>query len=493
MSAAQPDHGVYACVVCRGSVRPSPGGTLTCTVCARVYPPIGGIKVLVADPRRTLALRLRALAEQRSEVTASKARLADAALAGRSGEALSLAEQGLDGQLADLELIERTLAPASEFLSTHPQSPGPFTEFSPSDDGWWSTHKMFPYFYRDWGGTREARFLTGLFAAAVGEYCVDRRQSVAVLGCGACGLVYEMAELFPTVFGLDAAVDSLLLAKTLLDGGAIDLHFGFPRYSTPVSQVLVGLHGPAAQRDGIELIVGNVNRLPFSGGALSCVITQYLIDVVFSPKALVAEIHRVLVPGGIWINFSTLSANLNPPVGRSFDRLDVLDLPSFLQRSGFTSLHQAVHRHTHVDLTPLSDWATAGIHAPVLWVARRDASPGRSVDHFADYFAGRADTLLAMVPVFSSYLGLVEERIRGVHGSEERRFIAAFNRDNRRLIANDSAAAAEWLLRQIDGQRTTGEIVEALRGEHGDVEMAAGFLELLRELEECELIVLRDA
>jgi SAM-dependent methyltransferase len=284
----------------------------------------------------------------------------------------------------------------------------------------------------------------------------------------------------------------MLLAKTLLDGGAIDLHFSFPRGATPVSQVPVRLHGPAAHRGGIELIVANVNRLPFSSGSLSCVITQYLIDIVPSPKALTAEIHRVLVPGGVWINLSTLGVHVEPPVGRSFDPLDVLDLPSFLQRSGFTSLHQAVHRHAHIDLTALSEWATAAIHTPVLWVAGRDAAPDRPVDRFADYFAGRVDPLLATVPGFSNYVGLVEERIRGIHGSEERRFIAAFSRDNRRLIADDSAAAAEWLLRQIDGQRTTGEIVEALRAEHGDVEMA-GFLELLRELEECELIALRDA
>jgi SAM-dependent methyltransferase len=483
MSAAPPEHGFYACVVCRGSVQRSPSGTLTCTVCARAYPPVGGIQLFVTDPTRALGLRLRALAEERRGLTASKARLTDAALAGRSREARSLAERGLDGQFANLELVERTMAPASEFLSTHPRRPSRFAEISPGDDGSWTSLKMLPYFFRDWSGTREFSLLAGLFGAAVDEYCVNRRQSVAVLGCGACGLVYEMAEFFPTVFGLDSAVDAMLLAKSLLDGGAIDLNFNFPLESVPISQVAVTLQGPAVKRGGIDLIAANALRLPFSSGALSCVITHYLLDVAPGPKTLVAEVHRVLVPGGIWIDFSTQFSS--PSVG-SNDTLDLLDPPSFLQRSGFTSLHRAVQRHVHIDLTSLSEWAMAVTHTPVLSVARRDASPDQAVDHFADYFAGKADTLLAMVPVFSSHVGLVEETIRDIHGSEQRKLI--FSSENRRLTTNEGAAAAEWLLGHIDGQRTTGEIVEALRSEHGDVEVAAEFLELLREFKECELI-----
>ncbi|HLX09297.1 MAG TPA: methyltransferase domain-containing protein [Thermoanaerobaculia bacterium] len=484
------------------------GDALICTTCSQVYPSVGGVRLCVANPQRALASRWRALAEQRRGLTASKAKLSEAATPGRSRAALALAERGLDGQLANLSVIERAMAPAAEYLSTRTRVSDPFADFSTSDDSWWSSLNMLPYFYRDWGGTWEAGFLAELFGAAVEEHGGDRRESVAVLGCGACGLAYEMARLFPAVFGVDFAVDSLLLAKVLLDGGTVDVRLNFPRAGVPMAQAAVRLQGPQASqapqapqapqepqpgRGRIELVVANASRLPFASGALSCVITQYLLDLVPSPRTLAAEIHRVLATGGIWINFSTLSEKSSPPVVRAYDPLDSLDPASFLERSGFVPLRQAMHRYVHLDQSALSEWAMTATHTPILSVARKDGSPSPPVDYFADYFAGRTGAILSMVPRFSSYVGLIEERTHGVDGSGERQLVAVFDRENRRPVGREGAAAAAWLLRQIDGQRTTAEILAALQREHGDAGQAGAFLELLRELQECELIAFRSA
>jgi SAM-dependent methyltransferase len=185
----------------------------------------------------------------------------------------------------------------------------------------WPILNLLPYFYRGWYGTEDLRFLIDLFIGSIRERRKNKRDGIAVLGVCACGLIYEVAEFCDTVFGLDLSVEALLLAKRLLHGGEVALYFNFPESDSVICQEKITLRGPANKRSGIRLIAADVNRLPFSSQSLSCVITQYLLDIVPSRKALAREIHRVLSPEGVWINFALQLASA------AADLSTALDLP----------------------------------------------------------------------------------------------------------------------------------------------------------------------
>jgi SAM-dependent methyltransferase len=479
-------HPFYRCVRCGGTLTSQEeGGVLACGTCAAAYPSVGGVKILTLHPDQLLQSYLRKVAAKRQDIESSKEEVANVDDARHSRTAIALALAGYEGELANLGLIERVLRPAEEYLAAQPRKTSLFGDFQLGDRGW-PSFEMLGYFYRDWTPTDEAGFITRLVADAVRRHCGDRRESVAVLGCGAGRLVYDLAELFPAAFGLDLAVDSLLLAQALLDGAKIDLHFNFPRSRTPLAQKTVQVQGSADKRPGIDLVAGNVNRLPFAASSLSCVVTPYLLDVVPSPTAVIAEIRRVLAPQGIWINFSNPSG---ASMLRSLDQLNDLDLATFLRGSGFTLLDSALHRFTLLDLSSLSDWAPASVETPILSAARKDEAPEpERHDPFEEYFAGTGTSIWHLAPRIAAYVALVQERAFTEGGVEERKRIAVFSPGSSRPLTEESAAVAGFLLRNVDGRRTMQEVFDALRQAYGESVRADEFVSLLRDLHEEHLI-----
>jgi len=350
---------------------------------------------------------------------------------------------------------------------------------------------MLGYFYRDWAKTAEARFLTDLFVSTIERFCGEARDDVAVLGCGAGRLLHDLAAAFPLVFGIDLSVDSLLLVNALLAGEEVDLHFSFPRAEIPVDQKVARIKGPAQRRHGIELVAANANKLPFHSASLSCVITPYLLDVVHTPDAVISEIHRVLRPDGIWINFSNLG-NSTTSV-ESYDPLNSLDLPSYLQRSGFTLLDQIMHRFSLVDLSGLSEWAHTITETPVLFVASRQGDhEGR--DPLAEYFSGQGESIWETRPRLSAYAAMSQDRVFTAGGTEVRKKISVFhpaNPDFHKTVGDELAMVAEGLLRSLDGTRNLRGIFDLLRQQFGEAVGADGFLTFFGELRDSELIELQ--
>jgi len=241
----------YRCIRCFGSLNLQENESLACSVCKATYPSIKGVKVLATNPTRLLQLQADWLAERRKEIIRSKTGLLDEGVGGKhSPAATARAMESLEGRLANLDLLERVMAPARDHLAAQPRQRSLFDAFSLGGFGK-SSFRMLGYFYRDWGGTEESRFLTDLLVGAVDRLGGDARASVAVLGCGAGRLVHELAELFPVVFGVDLSVDSLLLVDALLEGAGMDFHFSFPHPQLPVSQKSVKVKGPEQRRRGI--------------------------------------------------------------------------------------------------------------------------------------------------------------------------------------------------------------------------------------------------
>ncbi|HXO22178.1 MAG TPA: class I SAM-dependent methyltransferase [Thermoanaerobaculia bacterium] len=490
----------YRCIQCNTDLAPRDNEPLVCAVCQASYPALAGIRLFLSNPDQALRSLAAGLAHEQQESTAGRARLAALTGASPSPAAVALAAGGYDRQLANLQVIERAILPVQEYLAKRPPPRSLFADFNLAGGGLASLG-MLQYFWRDWSATDEARFLTRLFSGALQQLEI-RPESLVVVGCGACGLVRDLAESYPRaprvprIIGLDLAVDSLLLANALLDGAELELHFTFPRPQIPLSQKAVRLQGSAWRPAGIELVAANVNRLPFASASVPCVLTPYLLDIVPSPRTAVAEIRRVLAPGGVWINFSNpfnfyrLEGGGTPGAG-SPDALDHLDLPAFLARSGFSLRDQAMHRFTLLDQSALSEWAPAMTQTPVFFVAERISLPDRQrPDPFGEHFAGRGDAIWRRTPRISTYLAVVEEKIFTGRGVEEVKRVAAYSFGNSRPLARESALVAEWLLRQLDGARTLREIFDRSRAEFGELVQADEFLRLFRDLQDAELVEL---
>jgi SAM-dependent methyltransferase len=491
VNAKQPHASYYRCVECDGGLLPAAGEMLACGVCRAEYPSLRGVDVLALDHRDLLESYVRGLGDRRREVAGNQARLADSAHEAYSSEALAVARAGFDRQLANLGMVERALAPVEEYLAAHPRRPSLLGDFHLAERGWPSL-TMLGYFYRDWGAAAERQELTEIFSRAAARHG-DGGDSAAVLGCGACRLVHDLAALFPTVFGVDLAVDSLLLAGALLDGAEMEVSFSFPRPEIPVSQHTVTLRGPAERRPGIRLVAGDAGRLPFAAASLSWVMTPYLLDIVANPKAVMSEVGRVLAPGGVWLNFSNLTERSSPPAVRAFHQLDNLDLPSFLHRNGFTLLEQGMHRFAPVDLSGLSAWAVTQVESPLFFAARREALPVPAPrDLFAEHFAGGgADAeIWRRSPRIAAHVALLDERVFTGAAVEEHKRISVSSAAASRLISPQSAMVAEWLLRHLDGAQSLAAIFDQLRRQYGDAVGADDFLRLFRELHTAELIAL---
>lgn len=469
----------YRCVRCHSALEGSEHDGLRCDVCGTSYPSVGGVKVFVPNPDQLLRGHAELLPEKRREIEEQRVKLRAAHDEELHGpESLAVLEEGFEGQLANLELLERVMEPVAQYLDGRSQ---PKSFFDDLTGGGWPALEMLPSFYRDWGGTKEAEGLNRLFTDAIERFC-PQRESVAVLGCGACGLVYKVAELFPVTFGVELAVDTLLLAKRLLDGGEFTLHYSAPKQTFPISRKVLKVEGAGQRREGVSLIAGNVNQLPFRSSSLSCVITQYLMDIVPSQRRVASEINRVLAPGGVWLDFSL------PFSMSAADQFNTLNLPLFFKRFGFELLEQSMHRFTHLDMSAVSEWAWLFTQTPVSLAAEKVSAPSQGrPDYFAEYFAGTSEAVWDRVPRRAVDMSLVHERQFSGDQITESKGVAVLHLNDPRpvkfAVRNEMAVLVEWFLRAVDGVRSIREIFDLMREDYAEFIQPDEVLKFFHSLE----------
>lgn len=89
-------------------------------------------------------------------------------------------------------------------------------------------------------------------------------------------------------------------------------------------------------------VVGDVQRLPFADGAIDLVFATGLLEHVEDDRALLAEIHRVLRPGGLaHVEIPFLEQYHEDPI--DCRRMTVDGLDRAMHRAGFKTLKRGAH------------------------------------------------------------------------------------------------------------------------------------------------------
>lgn len=331
---------MYQCIACQEPLIDQSPSVRICSHCGNNYPVINDISVFVLpDSISSLQGFIMEMEEIKSSFANISNRLEDYEHHSDGDIFAGRIEMMKQGMAANSQVLDRTCKPISGFLADRPRKDNALA-WSSVKSGF-TFHDMLPYFYQDWFGTPEFAKVKSLFGKTVAEHCKDW-ESVAVLGAGACGLLYSVADDFQVSYGVDLSLPTLLAAKQFIQGEPLAFHLQRADWHK------VELTPPESTANDIRYVVSDVLNMPFSNGSLSVVITQYMLDFISNPKRLAEEIYRVLKPGGLWINFSNPCRIPGDPI--ELGRRKLNELPVFFEKMGFDVLGMENERFALLNL-----------------------------------------------------------------------------------------------------------------------------------------------
>lgn len=458
----------YRCVRCVSALAVSDAG-LRCPRCACTFPVVGGVPILAHRPDALLAAAQGSLDEAGLRLERTKSTLSTANAREWPDGLAERALRMVRGTEKNLEVLRTYMAPVARYLSDRPRRPASALDWIAAHTGGWDAQAMLPYFYQDWRPTPSARKAAALIADTL---VTDRpdAQALAVLGAGACGVLHEVRDHFDTVYGIDLSIPTILLAKGVLSGDSIVLHFRQTHWRP------VPVAGPPSAAARTRLVVADAAALPFDDASLSAVVTQYLLDVVGNPLAVATEISRVLKRGGLWINFSTPFSLPHEPAWVDPPGLD--ELPRVLEPFGF-ELNVRERRHfTLLDLTGI-DPATSKVVEDVFFFAARRTAQGDPRGTGASFSPrstgeGSWNRIPTLLPGRQVHL---VRRTAYTHPDRSQRMEIGVGK-RVAPVSPESLSIVDALLSETDGRHTAREIFNRLTAA-GWTMSAGEFLELL--------------
>jgi len=301
--------------------------TLRCRKCGQAYPRLGAIPVLLPEPFDYFAScsrQLSGLEEQVERVVQDiREQLQSVDLLPSTRKRCRTMIEGIVGQLHDVRAILEPMLPAQK------QS----NEVRGQSDRVPATLDYLPYLYRDWGWPPQADGENERALAMVARLLEDRCPGrMLVMGAGACRLAYELhlryseAELMvidldPVLFSAARAVthgESLSLREANLEMGDLD--------QAAREWVLAAPQGPVDD-SRFHFLVADAVDPPLAPGFFDTVLTPWFIDQgPEDVRDLISTLHRMLKPGGRWVNMGPLKYDLDVPVARRFAREELFDL-----------------------------------------------------------------------------------------------------------------------------------------------------------------------
>ena len=483
------------CVVC-GDAELSDGGTseLGCSRCGTVYPVIAGIPVLMSRPtakvqeehRRFQVARSRALAKAKNlEAFVDDHPRDSAAPRLRRMAAGIRANQGL----AD-ELFE----PVADYLSKGADAPGESLHnflYQAMALGY-DFEILIAYLFQDWaGGASFAavrdRVLRGVSAHA------EHPEEALVLGSGAGGLAHALAGACRGVTAIDLSLPAQLLAHRMIHGGdGLEVHL-FKRETAISSEndcAEVRLPPPPEAEGRIRLICGDAGRLPCLSAKTSLVVTQYLLDLVQDLERVVGEIHRVLAPGGLWINFGLpfQRAGEEATVGsRGHD-----ELVEFFPQHGFELCEMDRVSFGLLDRSTVLADAALVTEYPLFFVARKreERDEPEESRRFFEFFSGRGEEVLGKVPLLRAEMGLTESEVYASSGKRSERGLWLGAPGSARPVGSEQLAMIRGLLENIGHGLSIGQLASGLSPGGPDRAQVGELVEVFRFLTERKILAL---
>lgn len=312
MPAADPLSDILACPRCGRSPLDDDAGGRRCGGCKTVFPAIGGIPWLFAEPESSLG-------EWRNRLHFELTRLArdieQCKFALQTTGAQPLTQRRLEQQIAATDKHRRTLMSLLAPLDVQSTQASYESHLAlrtrlPIDQ---ALGTYFANVHRDWawGDEENLASLAQIRRAldAVGA-ATDGIGDTLVLGAGASRLAYDMhMELdAERTIALDFNPLLLLIAQTVSAGDRLEV-YEFPLAPATLEDIAVArtLAAPAPVRDGFHFVLADVLRPPFRSGAFDTVVTPWLIDIVAEDLPIfAARINGLLRSGGRWVNFGSL-------------------------------------------------------------------------------------------------------------------------------------------------------------------------------------------
>jgi hypothetical protein len=275
-----------------------------CAACGTDFPDVGKVPSLFVEPRRKTA-------DWQRQVT-------------RVVELNERSVELMDEQLKRFDLLPATRGRIETLRAANLQNAErvvglfrdaglePDTRAKASDSAF-NVIEYYEHILRDWAWDRDGSGENGRAFAfvkeAIGE---DRRLGrTLVLGAGPCRLAYDVQlEYQPELtVALDISPLLLLAARRILFGTDFRL-FEFPAEPRNLASVCAdhALAAPRGAPERLHLLLADAFSPALRPGSFDTVFTPWFIDIVpVDIRVTLALLHRLLAPGGRWINYGPLA------------------------------------------------------------------------------------------------------------------------------------------------------------------------------------------
>jgi len=431
----------WCCVRCSERLEGNARGFL-CRACGQQYPIFQGVAILARNPLGYVRSELAALERARRGATQRRRWI------GREGSNSGLTEASLrrhadvlDTEIGRSDAFLALLEPTRDTLASIPDE----EQQGAGRTSGWGFDALFPYLLRDWTSTQELHSAATKLAEAIERAVPDSAEkTIAFAGCGAAGLLDEITLNFQRVVAFDLTFPVLVAARHLLDGN--ELTVPMPRAVNAAGSIVLRRRKAAGDPPGVQLAAMDAFETAFADDSVDCMVTSFLLDLLPDPKKLASEIHRVLCPDGVWINYG--------PSGplQSLWRFDEAEGRAFFEAAGFNVLDCTAVRGTYLDLSrDCPSWSFQN-HVCYLTLARK--TPGGFT------------TAVSAIPAMGDLLDVVPEHNQGallirrqrLDGDRNSRVLLQYESFPGRNETFEIASGAARILELVDGRRSVREI-----------------------------------
>jgi len=177
--------------------------------------------------------------------------------------------------------------------------------------------KAFRYLKRDWCGLAESEEQLKIIHSALKEglHFLDDRDSSLVLGAGVGRVACDLHASFSRIFAMDKSWSMAYFSQKVMRENVLFYEINHNNilrsiHSTRLLRAGFSYVGTSEEdvadiREKLSYFVGDVRKIPLPDESVSCVLSVYFTDVI-ALESYMAEVHRVLKKGGIFIHFGPL-------------------------------------------------------------------------------------------------------------------------------------------------------------------------------------------